>query len=229
MNTQEDKRYKALDHPLRKQIIQHIAKKPLTYTQLLQTLEIESGHLAYHLRNLDELTEKDEQGCYRLNNQGVEAYNFINGEPQVAPTQNNKTKIGLIVSLIFLSIIAGLIIISIEDNSNNQIYVLKNETASKSLQALNIVYEIFDDWAIPRSHWTDLLLNIVEIKSNLYQLYGDTQDLTYQKYAERLEYYEDELSNVIISGDSNYMTLTIEKRYLIRELHSLLLEIVDAL
>jgi hypothetical protein len=142
MNTQEDKRYKALDHPLRKQIIQHIAKKPLTYTQLLQTLEIESGHLAYHLRNLDELTKKDEQGYYHLNNQGVEAYNFINGKPQVAPTQNNKTKIGLIVSLIFLSIIAGLIIISIEDNSNNQSYTLKNETASKSLQALNIVYEI---------------------------------------------------------------------------------------
>lgn len=230
MSTQEDERYKALNHPLRKKIIQYLAEKPRTYTELLQTLEIESGHLAYHLRNLKGLTRKDEQGYYHLNKKGVEAYNFLIGNKQEKIQQSKYfEKKAIIITVILLSIVIVATIISTNNLSNTQITELKNETNSKSLQALDIVYEIFDDWEIPRDHWTDLLLKIVEIKSGLNQLYDYTHDKSYLSYSQRLEYYEDELSKVVIAGDSNYMTLTVEKRYLIRELHSLLLEIVDSL
>ena len=98
-----------------------------------------------------------------------------------------------------------------------------------AVQALDIVYEIFEDWEIPREHWTGLLLKIVNIRLNLEDLYEYGGDEQYQQFADRIEYFEDELSEVIVVGDPGYMTLTVEKRYLIRELHSLLLEIEDSL
>jgi len=69
----------------------------------------------------------------------------------------------------------------------------------------------------------------VKIKSNLEELYTMTGDESYNTYSTQLETYEDELSSVVIVGDPGYMSLTVEKRYLIRELHSILLEIDETL
>lgn len=66
MSSLGDKRYKALDHHIRRKIIQLLADESQTYSQLLTKLKIESGHLAYHIRNLDELLDKDEEGNYYI-------------------------------------------------------------------------------------------------------------------------------------------------------------------
>ena len=136
----------------------------------------------------------------------------------------------LIVLVLLIVVIAGAIILTPQDFiSERRVEAQKAETYSLSLEALDTVYEIFEDWEIPREHWAGLLLKIVNIRSNLEDLHEYTDDLQYQQYAERLEYYEDELSEVIVVGDPGHMTLTVEKRYLIRELHSLLLEIEESL
>ena len=231
MSSQGDKRYKALDHPIRRRIVQLLADDPQTYSQLLQRLEIESGHLAYHLRNLGELLEKNEEGLYYLNWEGEKAYEFLTGEKLYKESDDNPFEQASFLLVIFLIVvIAGAIFLTPHDFiSGIRVEEQKSETYAYSLQALDIVYAIFEDWEIPREHWTELLLKIVEIKSNLEDLHEYSQEEQYQRYADRLEYFEDELSNVIVVGDPGYMTLTVEKRYLIRELHSLLLEIEESL
>ncbi|MFH1178914.1 MAG: winged helix-turn-helix domain-containing protein [Candidatus Bathyarchaeota archaeon] len=229
MSSRGDSRYKALDHPIRRNILQHLSDNSQTYTQLLQKLGIESGHLAYHLRNLEGLIEKDEDGYYHLSQDGVEAHNFLIGEKQIeAPKRNFKMTVFLPLLFLVL-VIFGALFSTSYNVDENRIADLKTESSSMSLQALDIVYEIFEDWEIPREHWTELLLQIVEIKSNLNDLYEYSGEEQYRGYAERLEHYESELSNVIVTGDPGYMSLTVEKRYLIRELHSLLLEIEESL
>ncbi|TFH12056.1 ArsR family transcriptional regulator [Candidatus Bathyarchaeota archaeon] len=231
MSSQGNKRYKALDHPIRRKIVQLLADEPQTYSQLLQKLEIESGHLAYHIRNLGEMLEKDESGNYYLNREGVKAYDFLTGEYSTEASGGNSFERVVLLSLVFLMlVIAGAILLGAPDRSAElRFEEQKADTYVLSLQALDIVYEIFEDWEIPRDHWTELLLKVVKIKSNLDDLYSYSGDKTYVGFAERLEYYESELSSVIVVGDPGYMTLTVEKRYLIRELHTLLLEIEEAL
>ena len=226
----EDKLYKAIDHPIRRQIIQIIAENPKTYSRLLEDLNIESGHLAYHIRILSELLDKDETGNFILNSDGKKAYSFLMGEERKVVIRT--TKKSTIIAMVILVIIAGASILWI--SNRNRLDELrfnekKEETYTFSLQALDIVYSIFEDWEIPRDHWAELLLKIVEIKSNLNELYDQSEQENFLKFAERLEHYEIELSNVIIVGDPGYMTLTVEKRYFIRELHTLLLEIEEAL
>ena len=77
------------------------------------------------------------------------------------------------------------------------------------------------------TEWFENLHKIGSI-SNI-TLFDQSDEEYFLLFAERLEHYEIELSNVIIVGDPSYMTLTVEKRYLIRELHTLLLEIEEAL
>ncbi|MCW4011479.1 MAG: winged helix-turn-helix domain-containing protein [Candidatus Bathyarchaeota archaeon] len=226
-----DTRYKALDHPIRRKIIQLLATEPQTYSRLLEKLGIESGHLAYHIRNLEELLEKDPEGNYKLNKEGEQAYKFLTGdiEPAKIPQSSYATSTLMIVSLLII-IIMGVILIGAPTRNNEQhITALQEETIRLNLEAIDTVYEIFEDWEIPREHWTGLLLNIVKIKSNLEELHTLTGEESLSTYAEQLETYESELSNVIIVGDPGYMSLTVEKRYLIRELHTILLEIDEAL
>ena len=231
MSSRGDKRYKALDHPIRRRIVQLLADEPQTYSQLLTKLKIESGHLAYHIRNLGELLEKDEEGNYYLNETGWDAHEFLTGETrQEKPGDNPFRNTAFLVIIFLIVVIAGAIMLTPTDLvSGRRIEEKKQETYEVSLQALDIVYEIFEDWEIPREHWTELLLKIVEVKSDLEDLHEYSGDEQYRVYAERLEYFEDELSDVIVVGDPGYMTLTVEKRHLIRELHSLLLEIEESL
>jgi len=231
MAGQGDTRYKALDHPIRRKIIQLLASEPQTYSRLLEKLGIESGHLAYHIRNLEELLEKDPEGNYNLNREGEQAYKFLTGETEpVKPPQSSYTMSTLMVVSFLIIVIMGGILLAAPARSNEQhITALQEETIGLNLEALDTVYEIFEDWEIPREHWTGLLLNIVKIKSNLEELYTLTGEELFNTYAEQLETYESQLSNVIIVGDPGYMSLTVEKRYLIRELHTILLEIDEAL
>lgn len=231
MSSRGDSRYKALDHPIRRKIVQLLASDPQTYSQLLQNLEIESGHLAYHLRNLGELLEKDEEGKYYLNMEGEKAYEFLTGEKLSKESDDNPFENASFLLILFLIVvIAGAIMLTPQDFiSGIRVEEQKAETYVLSLEALDIVYEIFEDWEISREHWAGLLLKIVNIRSNLEDLYKYSQDEQYHQYAERLEYFEDELSKVIVVGDPGYMTLTLEKRYLIRELHTLLLDIEESL
>ena len=231
MSSQGDRRYKALDHTIRRRIVQLLADDPQTYSQLLQNLEIESGHLAYHLRNLGELLEKDEDGIYYLNLDGEKAYEFLTGEKiNKEFIENPFENASFLLILFLIVVIAGAIILTPQDFiSGIRVEEQKVETYDLSLEALDIVYEIFEDWEISREHWAGLLLKIVNIRSNLEDLYEYSGEVQYQRHAERLEYFEDELSEVIVVGDPGYMTLTLEKRYLIRELHTLLLEIEESL
>ena len=228
--SEKSARYRALDHPIRRKIILYLAEEPQTYSRLLEKLEIESGHLAYHIRNLGELVEKDEKDRYYLNFEGEKAYEFLTGKKLYELDENPFQNTGFLLVLVLIVVVAGAILLTPQGFiSERRIEEQKKETYDLSLQALDIVYAIFEDWEIPREHWTELLLKIVEIKSNLEDLYEYSGDERYRDYAEELEYFETELSEVIVVGDPGYMTLTVEKRHLIRELHTLLLEIEESL
>lgn len=227
----QDNRYKALDHLIRRRIVQLLAAEPQTYSSLLAQLDIESGHLAYHLRNLEELVDKDTEGKYQLTREGEQAYRFLTGESKPTETSQSPYLYGvlLVVAFLLVVIIGSALLGAYTENNEQRINELREDTSILNLEALDIVYEIFQDWEIPREHWTKLLLKIVQIRSNLEKIYDLTGEESINEYANQLKNYETLLSDVIIIGDPGYLSLTIEKRYLIRELHSILLAIDEEL
>lgn len=65
-----------------------LADKPLTYSEILETLNIDSGHLSYHLESLGDLTVHANNGQYQLSSFGVAAVKLMGGVEEQSPVSS---------------------------------------------------------------------------------------------------------------------------------------------
>ncbi len=68
----------ALNHEIRREILQLLSKTPMTYTQLLEHFTISSGKLNYHLKLLMGFVEKDLDGNYTNSPLGTKLLTLLN-------------------------------------------------------------------------------------------------------------------------------------------------------
>lgn len=99
--------FSSLKHPARRKILRMLSQKPMTFSQMLETLGVSSSHLTYHLENLGELLTKSEDGQYRLSTFGVASVNTMKIVEEAPAVQS---RYGLPLSLRWKSILAILII-----------------------------------------------------------------------------------------------------------------------
>jgi uncharacterized RDD family membrane protein YckC len=79
MNKKDIGIFKILSHPIRVKIIESIHENvELSYTEMLNLLDIDAGHLNFHLKNMEGMYEKLESGNYILTDRGRAAYKLIN-------------------------------------------------------------------------------------------------------------------------------------------------------
>ncbi|HMK95061.1 MAG TPA: winged helix-turn-helix domain-containing protein [Candidatus Limnocylindrales bacterium] len=94
MTTSEEETYSvmfsSLRHPARRKILRMLSEEKMTFSQMLETLEIPSSHLTYHLENLGELVIKDENGKYELSSFGKAAVSLMKGAEEVPETHTKR-------------------------------------------------------------------------------------------------------------------------------------------
>lgn len=83
--------FNTLRHPIRRRILRMLSEGKPTYTQIMNTIGIDSGHLNYHLDSLRELLSKTDDGRYRLSSVGRAAYALMSGVEEV-PEGISKTQ-----------------------------------------------------------------------------------------------------------------------------------------
>jgi len=71
--------FKTLKHPLRRKILRMLAEKPHSYSEILEELAIDSGHLSYHLENLGDIITRTKNEKYALSTIGQAALKLMNG------------------------------------------------------------------------------------------------------------------------------------------------------
>jgi DNA-binding transcriptional ArsR family regulator len=71
--------FKTLRHPIRRKILRIMVDKQLAFSEILDILSIDSGHLSYHMENLGELVRHSPNGKYELSNIGRAAVNLMSG------------------------------------------------------------------------------------------------------------------------------------------------------
>lgn len=74
--------FSALNHPIRRRIIEMLARNSVTYTCMLEELDIDTGKLNFHLKKLGDLIEKNEKGLYKLTDKGLRAFSIIQQVPE---------------------------------------------------------------------------------------------------------------------------------------------------
>lgn len=87
MESQNGDIFDAISHEIRRKIIQLLAEKPKTFSELQKDLGLDSPALAFHIRKLNGLITKNDQGYYELTPLGVKALNVIRQIHDEVPTQ----------------------------------------------------------------------------------------------------------------------------------------------
>lgn len=81
--------FTALKHPIRRRILRMLGQSPLTYTDILNKLNIDNGLLNYHLDNMKELISKDKEGKYVLSEFGEAGLNLTTKVEEPVSTQGD--------------------------------------------------------------------------------------------------------------------------------------------
>jgi len=82
--------FSSLRHPARRKILRMLSDKEMTFSQMLDELEIPGSHLTYHLENLGELLVKMPDGKYTLSSIGEASCAIMKGAEEVPNIQTKK-------------------------------------------------------------------------------------------------------------------------------------------
>ena len=221
--------FNVLGNDIRRRIFLNISDQPRTYTWLLEDLEIESGHLAYHLRNMGGLIEKDTEGVYNMSKLGVEASKILEEEKDESTKVPESSPSVSIIGIILVMILVSSVLYFIQPNDNGFGEAEYREESKEHLNnTLTIIYEIFEKQSVDRDSFTELVMETVELHDRLSKL-SEVGSPEFNEYAEAVAVYGEEFTEILKNSDDKFLVITVEKRQLIRDLHSLLVELESIL
>src|SRR5208283_2214657 len=193
MTTSEEEIYSvmfsSLRHPARRKILRMLSEEKVTFSQMLQELEIPSSHLTYHLENLGELVIKDENGKYQLSSFGKAAVSMMKGAEEVPDTHAKhfsalplrwKSLFALfIIAIVLLASMSYYQFTSLNNLSNNYVDLQENynivkvqneqlllsNTSDNAAEAKTMIQDVLQ---IDTSKYTmTLLSDTVQIRTDL--------------------------------------------------------------
>ena len=105
--------FTSLKHPIRRRMLRMLAVKSLTFSEILESLTIDSGHLNYHLESLGDLVFHSQDGKYLLSSIGAAAVRLMGGVEELpSPTSSKKHKISQVMPKVFSLVLAILLFVT---------------------------------------------------------------------------------------------------------------------
>ena len=87
--------FSSLRHPARRKILRMLSENEMTFSKMLDELEIPGSHLTYHLENLGEFLVKKDDGKYKLSRVGENCHSVMKGAEEVPNMHTKKYKFTL--------------------------------------------------------------------------------------------------------------------------------------
>ena len=134
--------FSSLKHPIRRKILRMLRDNELTFSQILEILSIDSGHLSYHLENLGDLVTHSPDGKYKLSSFGVATVKLMSGveEHNKSTASKPKSKVDTAVKIFSIVLAVALLLVSVYSlNFNPYIWRLRRCARSHSHE-FNSVY-----------------------------------------------------------------------------------------
>jgi len=213
MATSEDEIYSlmfsSLRHPARRKILRMLSDEKVTFSQMLQALEIPSSHLTYHLENLGELVTKDETGKYQLSSFGKAAVTMMRGAEEVpnerirhfsAFSLRWKSLFAIfIIAIVLLASVSIYQFSTLNNVSNNYLDLQKNynvvktqneqllmsNTSDNALEAKTLIQDVLQ---IDTSKYTmTLLSDTVQVRTDLDGIVEEVMEYSLVNTASRFD------------------------------------------
>ena len=157
--------FSSLKHPARRKILRMLSEQPMTFSQLLDTLEVSSSNLTYHLESLGELLYKTESGAYKLSTFGMASVGTMKlVEEAPAVTDKQKWSLSLRWKPIFAVLAIAVIVLAsfsaMQYSSLNQL--------SGEHQTLESKYDQLLSWSAGANNALDFLHGVVGVDTSHY-------------------------------------------------------------
>ena len=105
--------FSSLRHPARRKILRMLSERSMTFSEMLDELEIPGSHLTYHLENLGELVVKMEDGKYKLSSFGKASVSMMKRAEEVPSIQTKKfSSLPLRWKSLFAAFIIGILLLA---------------------------------------------------------------------------------------------------------------------
>ena len=104
--------FSSLRHPARRKILKMLSEKSMTFSQMLDELEIPGSHLTYHLENLGEFLVKMDDGKYKLSSFGAASVSIMKGAEEVPGNQKKFSSLPLRWKSFFAAFIIGIVLLA---------------------------------------------------------------------------------------------------------------------
>ncbi|TRO48148.1 ArsR family transcriptional regulator [Candidatus Bathyarchaeota archaeon] len=165
--------FSSLKHPARRKILRMLAEKPMTFSQMLDSLGVSSSHLTYHLENLGELVSKAENGEYKLSTFGaasVDTMKIVEEAPAV------RSRYGFPLSLKWRTFMALLVIAVVIFASFSYVEYASLSQLSDEHELLQSRYDQLLSWSASTDTAITFLQDVIQIDTEEYQatLLSDT-------------------------------------------------------
>lgn len=164
--------FSSLRHPARRKILRMLSEREMSFSQMLDELEIPGSHLTYHLENLGELIVKMEDGKYKLSSVGEASFSIMRGAEE-APNSHTKKfsllplrwKTLVTVFIIGITLLASLSCVQYYslNQLSNDYELLKAELEKAKLQNQQII-----SWS-SAERAMNIIRDVVQIDTTKYQ------------------------------------------------------------
>ena len=105
--------FMSLRHPMRRRILRMLADHSSTFSEILELISVDSGHLSYHLENLGELIRKPQDGKYELSSIGIAAVKLMSGvEEHQTRSSGRESRVRLTAMNVFPLILVGALVVA---------------------------------------------------------------------------------------------------------------------
>ncbi len=133
-----------LKHPLRRKILRMLADKPLSFSEILESVAIDSGHLNYHIKNMGDIVTHTEDGKYALSSVGYAAIELVGKVEE--QDKSNKTikrtrrisRLALVFSVIFAVCLLTVSIHALTYTTQNERVLFSTPTNSVYPKLVNL-------------------------------------------------------------------------------------------
>jgi len=156
--------FSSLKHPARRKILRMLSEKSMTFSQLLDTLEISSSNLTYHLESLGELLFKTENGAYKLSTFGVASVNTMKIVEEAPAVGNKRWSLSPRWKGIFAVFAIAIIVLA----SFSAVQYFSLSQLSGEHNVLESKYEQLLSWSAGANNALDFLHGVVGIDTALY-------------------------------------------------------------
>lgn len=104
----------SLKHPFRRKILRMLSDRPFSFSEILESLAIDSGHLNYHLKSLGDLVVHTQDGGYCLSTAGwaaVKLMGKVEEQEETAKTNKRNGRTGK-TAIVFSAIFAACLLVA---------------------------------------------------------------------------------------------------------------------